>query len=454
MMRELTLQEVANRLDGNLLFGDCHFKRVCTDTRNLQAGDLFVAFRGERFDANEFLQEAADKQACGLLVERENPEVMLPQLVVKDSIKAFGKLAQVNREYFQGPLLAVTGSGGKTTVKNMLSNILSGCGKVYATRGNLNNHIGVPLSLLELDSSHDYAVIEMGASGPGEIAYLTKLAKPRIGLVTNALRAHVEGFGSLEGVAKAKGELFAGLPADGIGVVNLDDPQVDVWMDFLDEKKKISFSVQDKRADVSAGVVKETGQSGTTFSLRTPDGETSVSLRLMGRHNVANAVAAAACAYGAGAGLQAIKAGLEASDPVAGRMEAKPGLRGATVIDDSYNANPDSVKAAIDALAGWPGTKVLVLGDMGELGAGAEQLHADLGGYARGAGINLLVAVGRLSREASETFGEGARHYDDCEQAIAFLRKTVSENTTVLVKGSRSSRMERVVTALTQGGEE
>lgn len=453
MIRAMGLQEVAGRLQGNLLFGDCQFSRVCTDTRSLQPGDLFVALRGERFDAHDFLPDAAGKQACGLIVEEARADVELPQLVVQDSTRALGALGRINRELFGGPVLAVTGSGGKTTVKTLLSNILSRNGRVYATRGNLNNHIGVPLSLLELGPEHDSAVIEMGASGAGEIAYLSSLAQPDIGLVTNALRAHVEGFGSLEGVAWAKGEMFSGLPEDGVGVINLDDPQVDVWLQLLGERKRITFSIQGKPADVSGSDIHEE-VGGMRFQLRTAEGEASIQLHLLGRHNVANAVAAAAAACGAGIKLADIKGGLEASRAVSGRMEVKAGLHGARVIDDSYNANPDSVRAAIDALANGSGRKILILGDMGELGPGAEQFHAELGSYARAGGIDLLVTVGPLSRFASEAFGDGARHFENCEEVIAFMQSTIDEQTTALVKGSRSSRMERVVTALTTGGDE
>lgn len=448
MMMEMTLQQVAARLQGNLLFGDCRFSRVCTDTRSLQAGDLFVALRGERFDAHQFLHTAADKNACGVVVEEENPEISLPQLVVKDTTLALGQLAALNRELFKGPVVAITGSGGKTTVKALLRNVLAQCGSVYATKGNLNNHIGVPLSLFELSSEHDYAVIEMGASGPGEIAYLVELTRPKVGLVNNALRAHVEGFGSLEGVAKAKGEMFVGLDSDGVAVVNLDDPQVDVWLAQAGERKKITFSALGKPADLTATDIKESGGGGVKFLLHTPTDKAPVQLQLMGRHNVANALAAAACAYALGVKTEAIKAGLESSEAVAGRMQVKQGAGGATVIDDSYNANPDSGKAAVDSLVRWPGTKILVIGDMGELGSETERFHRDLGAYARTAGVDVLVSVGTLTRKTSEAFGGGSQHFEHCDQAIAFIQTIIDGDSVVLVKGSRSAHMERVVAAL------
>lgn len=448
MMTTMALHEVATRIQGKLLFGDCQFSRVCTDTRSLQAGDLFVALRGDRFDAHKFLQEAVNKQASALVVEKENPEFSLPQLVVKDTTEALGQLAGLNRELFKGPLIAITGSGGKTTVKMLLHNILAHCGNVYATKGNLNNHIGVPLSLFELSPEHDYAVIEMGASGPGEIAYLVQLAKPDVGLVNNALRAHVEGFGSLEGVAKAKGEMFAGLQVNGLAVINLDDPLVDVWLGQAGERKRLTFSVDGKVADFRATDIRDGGDGHVGFVLHTPSEKVELTLQLMGKHNVANALAAAACAYAVGAGIDAIKAGLEGSEAVAGRMQVRRGSSGATIIDDSYNANPDSAKAAVDSLVRWSGRKVLVLGDMAELGRGAEQFHRDLGAYARTVGVDSLLTVGKLTRISSDAFGSEARHFDDCEQAVRFLETVVDSDSVVLVKGSRSAGMERVVSAL------
>jgi UDP-N-acetylmuramoyl-tripeptide--D-alanyl-D-alanine ligase len=448
MMTVMALQQIAVRMQGNLLFGDCRFARVCTDTRALQPGDLFVALRGERFDAHQFLPEAAAKQASGLVVERANADIALPQLVVADTTLALGQLAGLNRELFQGPVIAITGSGGKTTVKNLLQNILANNGSVYATKGNLNNHIGVPLSLFELSAGHDYAVIEMGANGPGEIAYLVQMAKPSVGLVTNALRAHVAGFGSVEGVAKAKGEMFAGLATSATAVVNLDDSWADLWLGQIGEREKITFSLHGKAADFTASDIHHDESGRIEFVLQTPAGKVPVRLQLVGQHNVANALAAAACAYAVGVPVEAIKAGLENSEAVAGRMQVKRGLNGATIIDDSYNANPDAAKAAVDALICWPGTKVFVLGDMVELGREAERFHQDLGIYARTTGVDSLVTVGSLTRGSSEAFGAGAWHFDDCEQAVAFLKNRMDGNTVALIKGSRSARMERVVEGL------
>ncbi|MGQ9425992.1 UDP-N-acetylmuramoyl-tripeptide--D-alanyl-D-alanine ligase [Gilvimarinus sp. F26214L] len=451
MMGEFLLSEVAGALGGSLPFGDCRFSRVCTDTRALQRGDLFVALRGERFDAHEFLQQARDQGACGLVVEKAESAMDLPQWVVDDSTVALGQLARLNRERFNGPVVAITGSGGKTTVKTLLSNILGRCGHVLVTQGNLNNQIGVPLTLFQITPEHDFAVIEMGASGPGEIAYLVSLAKPQVGLVNNALRAHVEGFGSPEGVARAKGEMFAGLASDGVGVVNLDDPALDIWREQIGARKRLGFSVAGRTADVSAAAITETAEGCGRFTLRAGADSVAVQLRLVGRHNIANALAAAACAHALGIDLETIRSGLEASDAVTGRMESKPGVAGSTIIDDSYNANPDSARVAVDVLTRRTGRRILALGDMAELGPDADKLHRELGDYAHHAGINTLVAVGPLSRGACETFGEGAHHFDDHDQAVEFIKPLLSDETTVLVKGSRSSRMERVVAALISG---
>lgn len=454
MIAELALSQIASQLNGSLHFGDCRFGRVSTDTRSLQAGDLFVALRGENFDAHDFLTEAAAKKACGLLVEKVNPEIDLPQLQVADTTLALGQLGRINRQQFNGPVIAITGSGGKTTVKTLLANILSKCGCVYATRGNLNNHIGLPLSLLEISADCDFAVLELGASAAGEIAYLANLAQPQIALVNNALRAHVAGFGSVEGVARAKGELFEALSESGRAILNLDDPAADIWRGQIGERKCISFSASGKaEADLWAENIAENASGEVSFVLHSPAGQVAVQLNLLGRHNVANALAAAACAQAVGVSLEDIKAGLESSRAVAGRMEIKRGTAGAVIIDDSYNANPDSVRAALDALSRQAGEKVLVLGDLAELGPSAADLHRELGELAKQSGLDRLITVGQLTRHSQEAFGDAGRHFDNCEDAVAFIETFIGTDSVVLVKGSRSAGMERVVAALTRAGE-
>ena len=447
-MTTLALQSIATELDGQLNHGDCQFDRVCTDTRALQPGDVFVALRGPRFDAHNFLEEAARKQAKALIVEKRDDSIQLPQLVVKDTTWALGQIARINRELFRGPLIGITGSCGKTTVKTLVHNILALCGNTLATRGSLNNHIGVPLTLFELNANHQFAVIEMGASASGEIAYLAQIAKPNIALVTNALLAHVAGFGSLRGVAVSKGEIYQHLSADGVAIVNADDPQVAIWLDQIGQRKTVRFSVHGNEAEFTASDVDERANGTVAFVLSMPGTSFPVQLRLLGKQNVANALAAAACAYSVGASAEKIQQGLEQSSAVSGRMQAHSGANNCIVIDDSYNANPDSVKAAIDSLAHWQGKTVLVLGDLGELGSEERQLHEQVGRYAKSAGINYLFGTGPLTKLACAAFGEGAEYFKDHAAVILRLQEFVDADTVVLVKGSRAARMEQVVNAI------
>ncbi|MGK2915234.1 MAG: UDP-N-acetylmuramoyl-tripeptide--D-alanyl-D-alanine ligase, partial [Porticoccaceae bacterium] len=441
---------------GTLLYPDCHFRSVSTDTRSLQAGDLFVALRGERFDAHRFLASAA-RQACGLVVERPDKNLVIPQWVVPDTTLALGQLAALARDQFTGTLVAITGSSGKTGVKNMVAAILRHSGPVLATRGNLNNHIGVPLTLFELAAEHRFAVIEMGASGPGEIAYLCRIARPSVAMINNVLPAHVEGFGSIAGVAAAKGEIYRGLSAAGVAVLNLDEPWGAEWRQNLPCVNTLTFSAAGRTADFTARDVVLDSEGRASFTLSTPQGEISVQLRVAGRHNLGNALAAAACAAAAGAGLGHIAAGLAAVTPAAGRMEFKHGRGGSRIIDDSYNANPGSVKAAIDSLAGFAGRRLLVLGDMAELGILAKSLHREIGRHAAEQKIDQLWAVGPLSACAVDTFGVQGRHFADKRSLTTALvsllaEKDGAEAVTVLVKGSRSAGMEDIVNAITTTG--
>jgi UDP-N-acetylmuramoyl-tripeptide--D-alanyl-D-alanine ligase len=434
-------------LNAQLLQGDVSFTRVTTDTRQVQTGDLFVALRGERFDAHNFLTEAAAKGACGLVVEKYHAEIQLPQLVVKDTLLALGQIAAFNRNAFNCPLIAITGSSGKTTVKTMLAGILRECGEVLATQGNLNNHIGVPLTLLQLEAQHRYAVIEMGASGMGEIAYLCELAKPDIAMINNVMPAHIAGFGSIENVAKAKGEIYGGLSASGIAIVNVDENYASQWLAQLDNKKVIRVSLHDHQADCYAQAIRLATDS-VSFTLVIQQQAIAVQLNTLGEHSVRNALAAAACAFAAGANLEQIQRGLANFSPVSGRMTRHPGYAGSLVIDDSYNANPGSVRAAIDVLAAQPHHTVLVLGDMAELGEDAEQLHADVGAYARARGIKHLFSVGQLSRHASIAFAEGAQHFSQQDELIAALKSIATSETLFLIKGSRSAKTDLIVRAL------
>ena len=447
-VRDLTLSQAAQSFGGTLVYPDCRFNAVSIDSRTLSRGDLFIALRGARFDGHDFLPQAA-LSACGIVVQQPDKDIVLPQWVVPDTLAALGQLASLSREQFSGPVIAITGSSGKTTVKEMVAAILSACGPTLATRGNLNNHIGVPLTLLRLATQHRYAVIEMGASAPGEIEYACGIARPTVALVNNVMPAHVEGFGSLAGVARAKGEIYRSLGAEGTAVLNLDEPWVGEWRATLPCVNTLTFSVADQQANLRVGDVSFDNHGCAAFTLLTASGSVPVKLQVSGRHNLANALAASACALAAGASLANISAGLESVMPVHGRMEFKSGSSGAGVIDDSYNANPGSVCAAIDTLAGFTGERVLVLDDMAELGEGAAQMHRDVGAHARQKGIDKLLAVGPWGLHTVSGFGVGGTHFNDKAALIKVLLVDLGAETTALVKGSRSAGMEEVVQAIT-----
>ncbi len=440
----LSLARLADRIGGRYHGDDRPFRGVSTDSRRIEPGELFVALKGPSFDGHDFIAQAEAAGCAAVMVERD-VETPLPRIEVADTRVGLGRLAAAWRSQFRLPLIAVTGSNGKTTVKEMLAAILRRQGPVLATQGNLNNDIGVPLTLLRLASEHRTAVVEMGANHPGEIAWLTELARPTVALITNAAAAHLEGFGSLEGVARAKGEIYGGLEEGGIAVINADDPFAGLWRGLNRERKVVTFGLE-QEADVSAEW--EGGTDGSRLELHTWRGEEHVALPLAGRHNVMNALAATAAALAAGVELSAIREGLEAMTPVAGRLEHKRTAGGIPIIDDSYNANPASLGAALKVLAMAEGVRCLVMGDMGELGEEAVWLHQRIGEMARTEGIDRLYAVGELSRAAVLAFGSGGRHFDDREALIAALRKDLQKGMTVLVKGSRSMRMEQVVNAL------
>lgn len=440
----LSLSQAAVNYGGTLLYPDCHFARVCTDTRSLANGDLFVALRGDNFDAHQFLESAALK-ACGMVVETPDKRLAIPQWVVPNTVQALGQLGALARNTFSGPLIAITGSGGKTTVKDMLAVILGCKGEVLATAGNLNNQIGVPQTLLRLQAEHQFAVVEMGASAGGEIDYLCSIARPTIAVVTNVMPAHVAGFGSLAGVASAKGEIYSGLDKCGTAILNFDEPWYAQWRRGAHGTQSQSFSVANSAADFYASNVQFNTAACARFTLHSPLGEIEIQLAIPGAHNISNALAAAACAVAAGADLLSVAAGLAAMSAAPGRMQSKPGIRGARIIDDSYNANPGSVKAAIDALVAMPGRHLLVLGDMAELGPNEKSMHREVGTYARHAGIDGLFTTGDLSAETASAFGEGSEHFADKTALSAALNKQLNSAATVLVKGSRSAAMEDVV---------
>jgi len=444
----MTLAAAARVLDGTLRGSDAEFAGVSTDTRQIARGDLFVALTGPRFDGHAFLGEAANRGAVGALVARA-VEAPLATVQVDDTRLALGRLAAWWRQQFPVPVIAVTGSNGKTTVKNMIAAIMMEGGSGLATQGNLNNDIGVPLTLLRLKAGDRHAVIEMGMNHPGEIDYLTRLARPTIALINNAAPAHLAGLGSVEAVARAKGEIYAGLAEDGIAIVNADDAFADLWRRLAAPHRVIAFGL-DQPADVSAEYQLDT--AGSTIHLRTPQGRITMRLSLLGRHNVMNALAASSAALAAGARLQDIQAGLEKLKSVSGRLEVKHGANGARVLDDTYNANPGSLAAGVEVLKSASGERLLVLGDMGELGEAAAEIHRRVGQLAKSLGIEQLYAVGELTKEAVQAFGPGARHFDSQEALIDSLRQCMHADMTILVKGSRLMKMERVVAGIVTDG--
>ena len=445
------LAEVVAATGGRLAGGDAAFAGVSTDSRTVERGQLFVALRGERFDGHAFVAAAAERGAAGALVEK-SVETRLPQVVVRDSQAALTELARAWRKKSQALVLGVGGSNGKTTTKELLAAILAGSGPTLATRGNLNNHIGVPLTLLRLEPAHRYAVIEMGANHPGEIAALAGVAAPEIAIVTNAGDEHLEGFSDLEGVARAEGEMFAALPPTGTAVINADDPFGDLWRSMSRGARVVRFGI-DAPAEARASAIQgriEGGAFVTQFTLNLAGEQARVRLGLAGRHNVSNALGAAAAAHAAGVGLAAIAAGLEHMRPVAGRLQLKPGPRGSWLIDDSYNANPSSVRAGIDVLCALPGEHWLVLGEMAELGGETVASHAGIGDYARRAGITRLFATGDAARHAVASFGGRATWYEDASRLTDALAENLDTGVTALIKGSRVNRLERVVERLLQ----
>lgn len=442
------LSQVAQAVQGRLIGADLNLEGVSTDTRAIAKGALFVTLAGERFDAHDFLAQAVAGGAVAVLISDEAKRPAgVPAVVVDDTRLALGRLAAAWRARFTLPVIAVTGSNGKTTTKEMIAAILKAAfgAAVLSTRGNLNNDIGLPLTLLGLSASHHAAVIEMGMNHPGEIAYLARIGAPTVAMVTNAQRAHLEGMGDLDEVAREKGAIFSGLQDGGIAVINADDAYASAWRGMVDGHSVRTFAI-DGAADVVAGV-RQHGLE-TELDLQAPEGTATVKLRIPGRHNARNAVAAAAACLAAGIPLSAVSEGLAAFSGVKGRLQRRAGKQGAEILDDTYNANPDSVRAGIDVLASTIGRKLLVLGDMGEIGEASGQYHDEIGGYAKSQGIDRLFALGDTSQLAVRNFGEGARHFCNVDKLIAAVDKELGPDTTVLVKGSRFMKMERVADAL------
>ena len=453
MLKPLTFAELVAPLNGRLVGADCTFTGVSIDSRNIVQGQLFIALTGPNFDGHDYLSDVAAKGAVGALVEREVAGSALPQLVVADARQALAQLGALNRNGFDKPVAAITGSSGKTTTKEMLASILRTRGSVLATRGNLNNELGVPLTLLELSPEHAAAVIELGASRLGEITFTVGLTKPHVAIITNAGTAHVGEFGGPEKIVQAKGEILEGLNATGIAVLNRDDKAFATWQARADGRQVLSFALSDDTADFYARDLTRDARGCPSFTLKGPSGSASVQLNLLGAYNIANALAAAAAAHALGVTLDGIVAGLNAVQPVKGRAVAQLATNGIRLIDDTYNANPTSMCAAVDILAGFSGRTVLVLGDIGELGEWAEQGHRDVGAYAAGK-VSALYAVGPLMTHAVNAFGEHGRHFANQQDLITALGAEQDTNTTILIKGSRSAAMENIVAALCGSSQE
>lgn len=457
------LQEAAKALNTQWQGRDVLFTGVSTDSRALQQGDLFVALTGERFDGHRFVHAAHKQGAVAAMVKLEFDEkalsVEFPLMRVNNTRLGLGQLAAHWRSRFSLPFVAITGSNGKTTVKEMLAAILRQAAgektvkkevdvdssRVLATLGNLNNDIGVPLMLLRLRENHQYAVIEMGMNHAGEITYLTQLAKPDVAVITNASAAHIAGLSTVDAIAQAKGEIFAGLNEFGTAIINADDNYAPLWRELSGKRKIIEFGFN-TNAQVTAEF--KTEIHGSKVQLRLPDGVYDVYLKVPGIHNVKNALAAAAAATALEVDGRTIKAGLESFTGVKGRLEVKQGQNRSVLIDDSYNANPESVRAALTVLSAAAGKKILVLGDMGELGKASVDLHRTIGEEARTFNLDKFMTLGELSRHASDVYGQGAQHYSDIEVLLNELGNCLDADTTVLVKGSRFMQMERVINRL------
>ena len=456
----ITLANIAKIVEGHLIGDDCEIASIGIDSRNITQNQLFIGIKGENFDGNTYAFDAIKQGAAAVLVNDADTKAR-PAVIVKDTRLALGKLASDWRHQFSLPIVAVTGSNGKTTVKEMLVSILNAATykensldvtKVHATIGNLNNDIGLPLTLLKMTDQHAYVVIEMGMNHLGEINYLTNITQPTVAVISNAGTAHIGQLGSRENIAKAKGEIFAGLAHDGVAVINADDDFAGYWKSLCSTKKTITFGLN-KQADVFASF--KEFDAVNKINLTTPSGNISFELNLLGQHNIYNALAASACAVALGISNTDIANGLSNMQAVKGRLQRKVGLNGAVLIDDTYNANPDSMKAAIDALKTFATHTIFVMGDMGELGIDAAQMHAEIGAYAKQQHINQLMTFGDLSELATRQFGinnqdatQNAQHFKSLESLIATLKASMQPNVTVLVKGSRFMQMERVINAL------
>ncbi|GHE95173.1 UDP-N-acetylmuramoyl-tripeptide--D-alanyl-D-alanine ligase [Thalassotalea profundi] len=454
-MITLRLSEIAQALDGQLIGEDITVEQVNTDSRSLVANELFLALKGANFDGHRFIDQVIDKGCSALIVDHQC-DVIVPQIIVADTHKALGKFGAFVREKVSPKVVGITGSSGKTTVKEMVAAILSRLGNVLATQGNFNNEIGVPLTLLRLEKTHDYAVVELGANHMGEIAYTSGLVQPDVAIINNIAAAHLEGFGDLCGVARAKGEIFEGLKSGGVAIYNKDCSLASKWQWRLVDKKVRGFSCKNESDCFSSDVIlNEDGCA--TFKLNTYIGNTYIELTVPGKHNVCNAVAAAAIAIEFGATLDDLRLGLAEMAPVKGRLNLHQLSNNIKLIDDTYNANVESIKAATELLASYPGRRILIIGDMGELGADARSYHQEVGEHAAACKIDDLLTLGVLSQSTSDAYnnktGKDSSHFSERSALITRLKALLTDEEqqiSILVKGSRSARMEYVVQDIIQ----
>ncbi len=442
-MLNMKLSEIEKYTGGLLRGGDAVIRSVAIDSRRSDVDSLFVAINGENVDGHNYLDQALGLGASGALVERYC-DSQLPQVKVKNCVKALADIAKVYRGEFGGLIISITGSCGKTSTKEMLVSILSQYAKVSATKGNQNNEIGVPLTVFSIEDDSEFAVVEMGAAQRGDIAYLMDIAQPDISVITNVRSAHIGRFGSGEIIAETKAEIYAHLKESGKAVVNIDEQYSENWRELLQKNKFLTYSVEDTSADVYSSDIAASSTSNM-FTVNYRGDSMEVNMQVPGMHNIANALCAASCAIAAGAELETVVSGLEAFTPVVSRLQKLDGLWGGTLIDDTYNANPASVKAAIDVLAKYPGRRFLVLGDMAELGETSHNSHAEVGAYARNNAIDALLTCGSDSSIASDVFGESSRHFTDKKSLTDYLLEELKSDDVVLIKGSRSAALEEVV---------
>lgn len=442
----MKLSQAAQILNAEHRGPDAEFQGVSTDSRKITQGQLYIALRGDKFDGHDFINKAVQAGAAAVIISRDE-DCPVPVLKVANTRQALAELARFHRQQFSIPFIAVTGSCGKTTTKTLLRSVFAQAGPVLASVSSFNNDIGVPLTLLELNLQHEYAVIEMGANHAGEIAFLTHLVHPDVAIITNAAAAHLEGFGSIEGVACAKGEIFQGLSSQGVAIINADDSHANFWRQLAGSRRVLSFG-SENTADVMASHIHLNDMGQARFDLIIGGESATVQLQLMGLHNVHNALAAAAAGHALGLNINLIQAGLNTAAAEKNRLVEQRSANGALIIDDSYNANPLSVLAAIRLLAQRSGERILVIGDMRELGEESLQYHQNAGLEAKNLGIEQLYCYGDHSRHAAQAFGKKAYFFADQTQLIQALKAQLSPEVTVLIKGSRSMQMDKVVTAL------